>query len=221
MGWKTSLLIIENPDADKTEKMILQAIGKADYEFEKEVTFEECLYPKDKSIYIGYYKDNIIISDNYQLTTASLDKARNLSLTEEEQKLCELFPKSEIVTIACHSVVNYHGYSLIQNGEKKRLKTISSDSLLKTFGKRTIEEEQIYKKSYQKEGQNFWVGKSNSNEEYSEDQLLEEFVFGFAKRRLGIYLDQAEDQLMESILFKKYKKKNLVKRILKALKIKG
>lgn len=219
MGWKTSLIIIENPDGVKDEFKILEAIGKEKYRFEKKILFKDCLYPKDKSISIGYYNGNIIISDDYQITNQILENANGLYLTKEEKLLCGLFPRSEIVTIACHSVVNYHGYSLIQNSEKKRLKTISTDASLVEFGQRTTEETKVYDLSYQRDGKNFWTDKSDPNIEYSEDQLMEDFVFGIAQRRLGVYIDQSEgDELRETVSFNKYIRPNIFSRVLSYLK---
>ena len=91
MGWKSSLIIIENKENFADESEILNAIGKSEYEFDRELTLDECIYPNDKSINIGYYNGNIIISDNYQLTTNSLERADKLNLTREEKKLTKKF----------------------------------------------------------------------------------------------------------------------------------
>lgn len=125
MGWKASMIIIENPDNFEDETALLKAVGKSNFQFQAATTLEECIYPGDKSINIGKYNGNIIISDDYQITTETLERAENLNLSIEEENLCKLFPKSEIITIACHSVVNYQGYSVIKNSKKVRLKTLS------------------------------------------------------------------------------------------------
>lgn len=205
MGWKASLLIIENKKNSIDDLAILKAIGKSNYIFDKELSLDECIYPNDSSINIGYYKGNIIISDDYQITSDALEKAYSLQLTKEEKELVSLFPNTEIVMVACHSVVNYHGYSLIQNGIKKRLKVISSDTPLIEFGERIEEEQQIYNNAYSKGGKNYWKSEHDSEDEYTEDQLMEEFTFGVAKRRLGVSLDYEDgEELMEQIRFKKY-----------------
>jgi len=201
------MIIIENPDNFDDEITILKAIGKSNFKFKEETTLDECIYPRDKSISIGRYNGNIIIIEDYQITTKTLEKADNLNLTAEEENLCKIFPNSEIVTIACHSVVNYHGYSLIKNGQKLRLKVISSDTPLIEFGQKLKEEEKLYSTSYQKEGANFWKDESDPNEVFSEDQLMEDFTFGIANRRLGVHLDQIEgEELMEKVRFNKYVK---------------
>jgi hypothetical protein len=204
MGWKASMIIIENKNNFSDEEAILKALGKDDFVFSKETTLEECIHPGDNSINIGYYNGNIIICDDYQITE-SLEKAKNLDLTKEEKELVKLFPNSEIIMAACHSTVNYHGYSLIQNGKKTRLKTISSDEPVKEFGQRTPEEENIYKNSITKEGQHSWEDEHDPDYEYTEDQLMEKFTFGFAKRRLGVLIDHDEgDELQFHTSFKKF-----------------
>ncbi|NQX85593.1 MAG: hypothetical protein HRT67_06770 [Flavobacteriaceae bacterium] len=206
MGWKSSLIIIENKEDFTDESEILKALGKSEYEFDEELTLDECIYTNDKSINIGYYNGNIIISDDYQLTTNSLEIADKLKMTEEENRLVELFPTSEIVTVACHSAVNYHGYSVIENGIKKRLKIISSDEPRIEFGERIKEENEIYDKSYSKGNQNFWKDNDDPEKYFIEDQLMEDFTFGIAKRRLGVLLDHPEgDEIMEQVTFRKYK----------------
>lgn len=219
MGWKSSLIIIENKENFTDESEILKALGKSEYEFDQELTLDECIYPNDKSINIGYYNGNIIISDDYQITTNSLERADKLNLTEEEKKLVELFPKSEIVTVACHSAVNYHGYSLIENGIKKRLKIISSDEPRIEFGEKIKEEKEIYYKSYSKDNQNFWKDDDDPEEDFTEDQLMEDFTFGIAKRRLGVLLDHSDgDELMEQIIFKKFKSPNQTSEVEESIK---
>lgn len=205
MGWKTSLIIIENPNNFDNEIAILEAIGKSNFQFQKETTLSQGMYPGDKSISIGKYNGNIIICEDYQITTKTLENSDDFNLTIEEQKLSKLFPTSEIIQVACHSVVNYHAYSLIKNGEKIRAKVISSETPLIELGKRMIEEEKIYSKSYQKNGANFWKDETDPDEEYTEDQLMEDFAFGIAKRRLGVFLDQLEgEKLLDEVPFNKY-----------------
>jgi len=219
MGWKTSLIIIENKDNFKDEPAILKAIGKSGYEFDRELTLEECIYPNDESINIGYHDGNIIISDDFQITTNSLERAKDLSLTKDEKKLIGLFPNSEILTVACHSVINYHGYSLIKNGTKERLKTISSDKPRIEFGERITEENKIYKKSYLKDNQNFWKDDDDPEENFTEDQLMEDFTFGVAKRRLGIILHLADIDEMERIKLKRYKNPNKLSEMEESIKV--
>src|SRR6185503_13046802 len=81
---------------------------------------------------------------------------------------------------------------------------VSGDSL-KEFGARTSEEENIYKDSHKKDGQNYWKDEHDPEYEYTEDQLMEKFTFEFAKRRLGVLIDHDEgDELQFHTSFKKF-----------------
>ncbi len=202
MGWKASMIIIENRDNFGDNQMILKTLGTGEYAFEKEWSLEECIQPGDRSVSIGYYNNNIIICDDYQITSDSLEGAKNLDLTQTEQKLCTLFPASEIITVSCHSAINYHGYSVIENGIKKRLKVISSETPKVEFGQRVPEEEKIYESSYQVGEECFWKHESDPEDDYAEDQLMEDFTFGMAKRRLGVAID--DDELFREVKFRKY-----------------
>lgn len=213
MGWKISLIVIDNPNNSVDDKSILNAIGKQDFVFTREEMLEDCFYPRDNSINIGYYKGNTIISDSYLISEHSLEKAKDLYLTEYEQNLCKLFPNSEIILAACHSVVNYHGYALIKNGKKLRLKVISSDIPLFELSKRIKEEEAIYAKSIIKDGEQVWEDEID-NDFYTEDQLMEDFTIGVLQRRLSFDFDSLEDDFFE-LKMRKYNRLKLFKRIWK------
>jgi hypothetical protein len=203
MGWKISMIIIENPDNFTDDFTLLKALGKDNFQFVENTTFEKAIDTKDKSISIGYCNGNIIVNDNFQITEKSLEKAKNLNLTKEEQNLYQLFPTSEIITVACHSITNYHAYSIINNGKKIRWKLIASDTSLVEFGQRTVEEEKIYTENYQK---------------IPEDQLMEEFTFEMINKRLDFFINTLEAKaFMQMKTFKKYKnsKKGFLKKIFK------
>lgn len=219
MGWKASMIIIENKENFEGDDKILAALDKTNFQFQEELSINFDFYQRDESICIGYYNNNIIILDDYQITEKSLERAKGLKLLKEEKQLVDLFPNAEILTVACHSATNYHGYSLIQNGKKVRLKRASSDSKLQEFGERFEEEKQIYKDSYQKNGQNYWKNEDEPDpdelefldeddlmmyEDYTDDYFMEDFTFGIAKRRLKIRLDNSENDLIKNITFKKY-----------------
>ena len=99
------------------------------------------------------------------------------------------------------SSVNFHGYSLIQDGEKIRIKFIDSE-MKQEYGNRFEEENEIYDTAYAKDGELFWIDENNEDETYTEDQLLEDFTFKIAKRRLKVQIDTVEsDDLFENAVF--------------------
>ena len=202
MGWNTSLIIIENKENYSNENELLKSLGFNDFQQKENTTFDEILNPNDNQIGIGYYNGNLIICDGYLLTNKSLEESENLNLVEYEKSLVKIFPKSEIVTVSCVSSVNFHGYSLIQNGEKKRLKFVDAE-MKQEFGNRFEEENEIYKNSYEESGKLLWKDENDEDDFFTEDQLMEDFTFKVAKRRLGVQidLDEAED-LFEKTEFK-------------------
>lgn len=204
MGWKASLVIIENLTNFKDDNVILNALGKRDYQFSDTVQLHECLSSGDGSIAIGYYNNNIIIADDYTLTEKILQHSNTLSLSLPEKALVQLFPQSEIISIACHSAVNYHGYSIIEKGIKKRIKTISADDEKIELGLPISEESQLYEQGYEKNGNYYWPN-DFEEEDLEEDQMMEDFTFGVAKRRIGVSLDQSDgEELIEKVKFIRY-----------------
>ncbi|POS00749.1 hypothetical protein Q361_12510 [Flavobacterium croceum DSM 17960] len=201
MGWNTSLIIIENKENYSNENELLKSLGFENFEQKENTTFDEILNPQENQIGIGYYNGNLIICDGYLLTTKSLEESKNLNLADYEKSLIKIFPKAEIVTVSCVSSVNFHGYSLIQNGEKKRLKIVAEE-MKQEFGNRFEEEIEIYKKSYEENEQLLWKDE-NDDDFYTEDQLMEDFTFKVAKRRLGVEIATEEaDDLFENTEFK-------------------
>ncbi|MFT3794162.1 hypothetical protein [Flavobacterium sp.] len=201
MGWKTSLIIIENKHHFTNDNALIEALGFDNLVYKREATFEETLHPEKNTFAIGYHRDNIIISDGHQLTNRGLEKTDGLKLAKYEQNLTQLFPDAEILTVACYSTSNFHGYSLIQNGDRQRLKIVG-EGFKKEWGVPLAEENQLYQNATQQDGEWVW---QDDDDTLTEDQLMEDFTFTVAKRRLGVRLDEAEgEDLLENTPFKVY-----------------
>lgn len=207
MGFKASMIIIKEPSTEIKNENLLNKLGFSDFSFSSDTTLEECMYPSDKSINIGHYNNCLIISDDYQLTT-SLELSKNpQALSDYEKTLTELYPDSEILTVACHSAINYHLYSLIRLGEKIRFKKVVHGEPLIEYGDKIEEEEKVYAYSKIVDGQRMFRSTYKDDEVYdnTEDQMMEDFAFGVAKRHLGVMISTSEDEeLMFETLFKKY-----------------
>ena len=209
MGFKSSMVTVSNPSVTLTERDLLDKLGFTNFEWTGETTLEECMYPGDKSLNIGYYNNCIIICDDYQLSE-ELETASTIETAAGyEQTLSALFPGSEILTTACHSGVNYHLYALVKDGKRLRFKTISADNPLREYGRHLQEEDEVYKLSKVVDGKRLFTSNYKEEEEYEyeEDQMMEAFTFGVAKRHLGVLLDYDEsEELTFNTPFKKYKK---------------
>lgn len=207
MGYKISMITVKQPNSNINNEELLKALGFTHIAFSGDTTFEECMYPSDKSINFGHYNNCFIITDDYQLTTSlELSKTSHL-LSDYEKVLSELFPHTEILTIACHSAMNYHLYSLVKDGQKLRFKKISYDQPIVEYGERLEEEEGVYGNSKVIDGQRMFRSSFRDDQVYdnTEDQMMEDFAFGMAKRHLGVMISTAEDEaLMFETPFKKY-----------------
>lgn len=117
------MIIIQNPENFSDEKSLLSSLGLDNYNFVEQTVLDECIYPNDDSISIGYYNNSIIICEGLKLMDAFITDV----ISYKERKLISLFPDSEILAIACISTSNFHAYSLIDGGYKVRLKSIDAD----------------------------------------------------------------------------------------------
>ena len=207
MGFKASIIIVKQPSATITDEALLQKLGFGGT-FSRETTFDECMYPNDNSINIGHYNGCLIIADDYQLTDSLSNSKNPESVSEYETALSQLYPDSEILTVACHSVVNYHLYALAKNGIRLRFKMVASEEPLTEYGERLEEEEEVYAHSKIIDGLRMFKSSNDDDDayDYQEDQMMEDFAFGVAKRHLGVMISASEDEdLMFRTPFRKYK----------------
>ena len=70
MGFKASMIIIHRPSMQLPEEVLLEHLDFNDLVFRETTTLDSCLYPGDKTVNIGYFNDNIVICDDYLLTTS-------------------------------------------------------------------------------------------------------------------------------------------------------
>jgi len=204
------MIIIHRPFRPVQEEVLLRHLDLNDLEFRETTTMESCIYPDDRSINIGYYNNNIIICEDYLLTNHLEVTNDPMSLAGYEEVLSSLFPGSEILTVACHASVNYHLYSLVKDGEKLRFKRVIASSPILEYGDRLAEEEVIYAESRVIEGKRLFDSRwreDHHNHAITEDQLMEDFAFGVAKRHLGVKISSGEENaLMAGTPFKKFVK---------------
>lgn len=200
MGWKASLVIINQTVDIPTPKLIRQ-LGGGRLTARAESTLEDAIYPDDDKLYIGFYKGNTLICDA-DLPLIFYDEA----LSEVELNFIGLFPNAEILALNLNSFDNFYGYVLISQGQKIRAKMGDSEVPLRfELGEPLPEEQPLYRNSVLQSAGNrvFRL----DDEPYSEDAIGEEFVFEVAKRFLGGRLDSDElDELMFETPFQCYKK---------------
>jgi len=208
MGFKASMIIVHRPSMLLPEEVLLEHLALPDLVFRETTNMDSCIYPGDQSVNIGYFNDSIVICDDYMLTTSLEITDDPAALADYEQVLSALFPGSEILTIACHSSVNYHLYSLARDGERVRFKRVVASSPILEHGQLLEEEKQIYASSRVINGRRLFEGRlTDHNQAATEDQLMEDFAFGVAKRHLGVKISSGEEgALMFETPFKKFAK---------------
>ncbi|MCB0762606.1 MAG: hypothetical protein KDC12_13850 [Flavobacteriales bacterium] len=202
MGWKASLITVNNCGQTVTDDVVLKALGALKYRADGECALEECVYPNDRSVSIGRYNNCLIICDDLQLVDSALD----VNPAPYEQGLGELFSQSEILSVACLSAVNFHGYSLFKSPEKIRFKCVDAESPLREWGDLITEELAIYDRAVERDGKTVWPEALKEDADvFEEDQLMEEFTFGVLKRHLGVRLDSEEGEILFfEVPFKRY-----------------
>src|SRR5688572_19455687 len=120
MGWKGSMIIIQNPENFTDENKLLSSLGFDNYEFAENSSLDETLFTDDKSVSIGFYNNSIIVCEGFQIIESFINDV----VTYKERQLINLFPNSEILSVAFLSTVNFHGYALLNKGQKVRIKSI-------------------------------------------------------------------------------------------------
>lgn len=208
MGFKLSIVTVKKPCTTLSERQLLDFLHFKGFNFIGETTFEECMCATDNSINIGLYKDCLIICDGCRLSSVIKDVKDPEYVFSYEDTFTQIFPTSEIQTVVCNSVDNFHLYSLVLNGKKIRYKRISSEMEILDFGKRLPEEEKIYSNSKIINNKRLFqsITKTDDNYSLSEDQLMEEFTFTIAQRHLEVFISSSSDkELMFNTIFRKYK----------------
>jgi len=206
MGFKASMILIQ-PDPGVSEPELLQKLGFGDLLYTENTTFDNGIYPRDESVSIGRYNGCLIICEDYQLTTELAMTKTPGVLAVYEKTLTELFPGVEVLTIACHSATNYHLYALAKDKQRIRYKRISGDSPLVEWGEWLEEEVGIYATSDIIGGKRLFKSSwGDSGYIYKEDQMMENFAFGVAKRHLGVMISGGDaEELRFQSPFRKYK----------------
>jgi len=196
MGWKASTIIINKP-AQVDHKKLLEELGFSKLAKIENEPFEIAINPDDNKVFIGTYKNNLLICAPDIPMQFFED-----SVTGVEKTLINHFPASEICAIILHSGVNLWGYSVIKNGQKIRTRAGSSDdgTFIET-GEPLEEEKQLLNKSTTGEdGTRTYIFEDMDEEPMTEDQVGENFVFEIWSRYFGEQLDRADESLFETTL---------------------
>ena len=195
MGWKASAIIVHS-NKETDHKSLLSELGFSVLSPIKDRTVEEVINPKDNEVYIGRYKNNLII--------CASDMPMNFLEGESEHArkvLTDTFPDAEICSFVLHSVVNLWGYSVFKDSQCIRARAGSSGGTFLDFGEPLKEELELLSKSHiGANGKRVYLFEDYPDEPMSEDQVGENFVFEIAGKYLGEPLDSCDDFLFETRL---------------------
>lgn len=196
MGWKASAIIIHRPTQIDAEEL-LQKLGFSNLKRIEDETFDGALNPDDNSVYIGFYKENLLICapDIPMLFFEEFE-------TPIEKTLKEIFPNAEICSIILQSTVNLWGFAVIMNGQKIRARAGSAeDGTFIEIGEPLDEEKELLSKSKLDEnGSRIYFLDDFPNEPFHEDQVGENLVFSICKRYFGEELNNADALLFGTTL---------------------
>jgi hypothetical protein len=198
------MIIVEKPVPDIGDEQLLAELGFPNCAAMGTDHLVNCMYPRDKSFGIGRYNGRLIITEDYRFTE-KLERAKVPDvLSAHEQTLTRLFPGSEVLSVACHSTSNYAMHSLVKDGVKLRYRRIDCDGKGIVHGAPLAEEEPIYARSKVIDGVRMFRGEEPDGPyEYTEDQLMEDFIFEVAKRYLGVRLDR--DDAVNDVELRRYR----------------
>ncbi|MFP9118890.1 DUF6928 family protein [Flavobacterium sp. RNTU_13] len=196
MGWKASFIIVNKPKTVDV-KTLLNELGFQNLTKIDDAHFEFTINPKENTVYVGNYKDNLLICTP-DLPMSFFEDGESSA----EKILNNFFSDSEICSIVLHSVVNLWGYSISRSGKKIRARAGSADyGTFVDLGNPVEEEKGLLSKSRLDENRNrVYSFEEFPDEELSEDQVGENFVFEICSRYFGEKLDHADDLLFETLL---------------------
>jgi hypothetical protein len=196
MGWKASTIIIHKPTKIDNEEL-LQELGFGNLTKIEDEPFEVAINPDDNKVYIGSYKDNLLIC----APDIPMQFFEDFE-TPTEKILKEKFPNSEICSIILQSTVNLWGYSVTVNGQKIRARAGSADDgTFVELGEPLDEEKNFLSKSKLDEnGNRIYLLDDFPEEPFNEDQVGENFVFSICKRYFDEELDSADTLLFDTTL---------------------
>lgn len=209
MGWKAACIFVSTSrlndafsqfpllDPEKTESIRL-GLGLSNYTKETSTTLDVGLYPEDRELVVGGYKNGCVICHRdfpgalFYPDIQRRITGKNRDAEAFSKALIKLYPKGEILCLMLHSVVNLWGYCFYRGGELIRSAAGSADDgLLVDFGE-PLPEENIILEKY-------------PIQTVCGEGLGEELVFEISKRIFGKRIDEMEHIDLGLVVYKMIK----------------
>lgn len=135
MAWNKYYIVVTNQQ-ETSPTDTLTKLGLTGYQPVGEVDFHQT--NKSDDLFIGNYKDKLVIA-NPDLTYGFFAAEPS----DIEKKFVAAFPSSEIAALAENSTVDEFGYSLIDNGQRQRVKHGCDGEIYVDIGETLPEEQEI------------------------------------------------------------------------------
>lgn len=135
MAWNKYYIVVTNQQG-VTPTDVLTKLGLNGYQSAGDANFLQT--NKSDDLFIGSYKDKLVIA-NPDLTYGMFFAEPS----DIEKSFVAAFPSSEIAALAENSTVGEFGYSLIDNGQRKRVKHGCDGEIYTDFGETLPEEQEI------------------------------------------------------------------------------
>lgn len=198
MAWNKYYIVITN-QPDVTTADVLTGLDLTGYSEAGEASFLQT--NKSNDLFIGRYKDNLIIADpdlTYSLLSAEP--------SDLERKLVAAFGNAEIAALAENSTIGEFGYTIIQDEKRIRVKHGCDGEIYTDYGDLLPEEQAILA------GEIFAPAELDEmREDMSEDEVQNTIRFEaswrvpgeVSKRYFGTRIDQLEYDAIQLTRFKK------------------
>ena len=182
MGWKADTVLIRPAGPGEGAEALLRDLGFTPLTPLGEHRYEQAIWPDEHTVWVGSAGDCLMISARGLSDAFFEPKPAPLA-----QALFRRFPRAEIAAVTLHSVVNLWGFALFSDGNALRRKAGSADDgTFEDTGDPLPEERELLAKStLNAKGQRVYRLPEFPDEDMTEDQVGEEYVFKIFERLAG------------------------------------
>ena len=190
MGWRMSVVLVDGEADVALEDVLARVVGEPVIKVGT-TTVDEALFPFH--LVAGTYQGRTLIFDK-KIPWALLHGAPG-----REHRLLEVFPNHRLLVAYLNSTTNHYGYAYYENGSRLRLRTGTFHSSGEDEGELLPAEQTFYRNTIERNGETLIVqNQGGEKQEFTHDQLGEEFVFALTGVILGEPLIIMDELLYET-----------------------
>jgi len=182
VGWKADAVLIRPAALEAPANALLTELGCQSLSALGEKPYSQVIWPDKSTNWVGAMRDCVIIS-----ARGAAERFIEARPSPFADALFRRFPQSEVAAVTLHSVVNLWGFALYHDGSPIRRKAGSADEgAFEDFGSSIPEEHDLLSKSaLDAKGTRIYRLPEFPEEDLSEDQVGEEYVFRVYERLTG------------------------------------